>query len=669
MTRDPEIRVLLKDLRKQSDVIAERDAYRRGGGGGDGLGEKSMASSPLPRANAKATKGGAADSSPGTLSNMNFARQQTATRCFKREDSKMSMHSGSDEADAKRKGICERLFGPVLHPDGKFRVMWNVCLAFFIVYCGITVPLEIAFDEDMTEQMCGRGGGQIRLQRAECGPYLAWFWGNFVIDMWFISDMVVNFRTGFMAEGHFVSDDTLAAIHYLKGSFWFDLLGSFPLNAVLMLVDPSNIYNDQLLNESDDPSVGRVNKILRLLRMAKLAKLARMAKLAKYLENFEEFFNPGMMAVVKLICMLILCCHWFGCLWWLVSDLELSQDFEPSPWYGGHNNWQTPIWLKDADNFEIKYSHSFFWGAGMVTAMVPRDIEPVTTLEATITVITMFVGAIMNAYVISSLTTALQSMNSKRELAGKKLESIRSFLLLKSVPADLRSRVLEYYEYLYTSSAELATSLDYTKLPANLSTQLAIQINKRLAARCAFFREVSDACVVSLISELQPLVFVPGQPIVFEGHPLVSVYFINRGLIQLLERTQAIATLRDNENFGLDEFMMSCITSAAPVWRYSAKAVGYCDAMVLGLDRLQEAVFNDEVFKARLENGDLGTSEGGGVRQRRLMTKLRGGRSRANTSKIPDSMRRQVASMAGTTTPPVQSQRNEPPEAGDDLKA
>jgi hypothetical protein len=37
----------------------------------------------------------------------------------------------------------------VIQPDSRFRSGWNVALAFFILYCGIAVPLEIAFEPDM----------------------------------------------------------------------------------------------------------------------------------------------------------------------------------------------------------------------------------------------------------------------------------------------------------------------------------------------------------------------------------------------------------------------------------------------------------------------------------------------------------------------------------------
>ena len=165
----------------------------------------------------------------------------------------------------------------------------------------------------------------------------------------------------------------------------------------------------------------------------------------------------GVLVIMKLTTLGLLCCHWFGCLWWLISDLEQSEADLRSPWYAGYNNWQVPVWLKNEDSLTSKYFHAFFWGAGMVTSMVPRDIEPVTPIESLVTTFTMFFGLLLNATVISSLTTALSSMNSKRELAGKQLDTIKNYLLVKSVPTDLRSRILEYYEYLFTSSQVPAT--------------------------------------------------------------------------------------------------------------------------------------------------------------------------------------------------------------------
>jgi hypothetical protein len=296
-------------------------------------------------------------------------------------------------------------------------------------------------------------------------------------------------------------------------------------------------------------------------------------------------------------------------LWWLISEIEAADAAEASPddiLIAVANYWQVPTWLKEQGDFGVKYSHAFLWGASMVTSTVPYDVMPVTTAENWVTTFSMFFGLIFNAVVISSLTTALTSMNSKKELAGKQLDTIRTYLVLKAVPADLRSRILEYYEYLFTSSQMLASSIRYETLPPNLAAQLALSINRKVAARCAFFREISNACMVSLISELQPVIFVPAQLIVFEGHPLTAVFFINRGLVQLLERAQPIGTLRDNENFGLDDYLSAVELNEPPTVSFTAKAVGYCDVMTLGIDKLAEAVLQDDEFQKRVRDHTLG---------------------------------------------------------------
>ena len=49
---------------------------------------------------------------------------------------------------------------PVLHPDGRLRSLWNVAMALLIIYCGVVVPLEIAFEASMKAGM-GPGGWRV----------------------------------------------------------------------------------------------------------------------------------------------------------------------------------------------------------------------------------------------------------------------------------------------------------------------------------------------------------------------------------------------------------------------------------------------------------------------------------------------------------------------------
>jgi len=523
----------------------------------------------------------------------------------------------------------------------------------------------------MVNAMCGVG--EERLLREDCPSYLQWFWLNFLVDLWFISDIVINFRTGCarapqshplptrspparhppppaaaaasmprplflplaykrslrrppasptprlrptltlrcaphtppsdMQEGRLVKDDWLVAKAYLRSSsFFMDVLGSFPLNIVLMIVTPDNPYGNVDVAATDDAagSAARANRLLRLLRLTKLAKLARMAKLRKYLASFEEFINPGVLAVTSLSAAALLCCHWFGCLWWLVSDLEISEPDLMHQWYAGvENTWHPPVWLKNEENLGAKYAFSFFWGAGMVTSTIPFDILPLTPFESIATTFMMFVGLLLNAYVISSLTSALASMNSQKELARKELGTVKTFLVMKGVPTDLRSRILEYFEYRLTSSQGLAKSINMEEMPANLHLQLLIAMCKTLAAKCPLFRDLSEPCVVTLMSRLKPCVFVPGQVIVFEGHALENVYFINRGLVELRVNTLIVGTRRDSDNFGVDDFLTAYLSKEVPLVMATARGMSNCDVYSLSHEVLLDAVENDKHYQVK----------------------------------------------------------------------
>lgn len=81
----------------------------------------------------------------------------------------------SRPAKGTGKGWCRWVCGPVLHPDSRFRSTWNIALALFITYCGIAVPLEIAFETDMVDAMCGTG--EAKVLRGDCDDFQIWFWG------------------------------------------------------------------------------------------------------------------------------------------------------------------------------------------------------------------------------------------------------------------------------------------------------------------------------------------------------------------------------------------------------------------------------------------------------------------------------------------------------------
>ena len=137
---------------------------------------------------------------------------------------------------------------------------------------------------------------------------LSCFWINLIVDLWFIADIVVNCRTGYMLEGHFYDDDWLALKKYLQTGFIVDFCGSFPLNIILIAVDPNNPYGREYSDGADSSQdYTRLNRMLRILRMTKLFKLARMVSHARRSDTCNMHAHMRNVLSCACSCLMFLC--------------------------------------------------------------------------------------------------------------------------------------------------------------------------------------------------------------------------------------------------------------------------------------------------------------------------------------------------------------------------
>ena len=63
-----------------------------------------------------------------------------------------------------------------MHPEDRFRQIWDILQVFFLIYVGIMIPLREGFD--MSYEIASDQ-----------------FWIELVVDSYFICDIAMNFRT------------------------------------------------------------------------------------------------------------------------------------------------------------------------------------------------------------------------------------------------------------------------------------------------------------------------------------------------------------------------------------------------------------------------------------------------------------------------------------------
>lgn len=102
----------------------------------------------------------------------------------------------------------------VMHPECRFRQIWDAMQVFLLMYVAITVPFRFCFNIQL-EVLSGE-----------------WLFELFS-DIYFISDIVINFRTGYLSDEHqLIMEPKHIKLRYLKGWFLIDCVACLPIGYI-----------------------------------------------------------------------------------------------------------------------------------------------------------------------------------------------------------------------------------------------------------------------------------------------------------------------------------------------------------------------------------------------------------------------------------------------------
>jgi len=416
-----------------------------------------------------------------------------------------------------------------------------------VLYSVIMVPMQAAFESAFH-------------------PALAWNSCNVLVDSAFILDMGINFRTSFMRNGALIKESRSIVQYYLHGEFRLDSIVAFPYVWVLQ----------PAFNSADLPVAARLIPLSRLLRT--LVRLYRVESNGGLLKTSSMLrFNPGLVRVGQLMLMLLLACHWTGCLWWLIGEIDI-EGRELAIADPESNTWPASEWLQRQE-FILRYAQSLLWGTGLMTTILPYDVVPRTITQTFVTIVVVSIGLLINVLFISATTTALQNMDAKFSAGRQKVEAISKYLLFKKVPTKLTTKIVDYYEY---QNFVADQSVQLADLPHELSMELNIELYSSLIKNCPLFRLLDTSQVLHLLREMYVKVLMPSDIVVAEGQPSDALYFISRGLLRvwkdfenLTNARRLLVTLEENDFFGENAILGDGVANA------TIECFSFCEVLVL----------------------------------------------------------------------------------------
>uniref|UniRef100_A0A673YP79 Potassium/sodium hyperpolarization-activated cyclic nucleotide-gated channel 2-like n=1 Tax=Salmo trutta TaxID=8032 RepID=A0A673YP79_SALTR len=440
----------------------------------------------------------------------------------------------------------------IIHPYSDFRFYWDFTMLLFMVGNLIIIPVGITFFND--------------------GTTTPWIIFNVISDTFFLMDLVLNFRTGIIIEDNsdIILDPKTIKKTYLKTWFIVDFVSSIPVDYIFLIVEKGI--------DSEMYKTARALRIVRFTKILSLLRLLRLSRLIRYIHQWEEIFHmtydlaSAVMRIFNLIGMMLLLCHWDGCLQFLVPML---QDF-PSDCWVSLNKMVNDTWSE-------LYSFAVFKAMSHMLCIGYGRQAPESLSDIWLTMLSMIVGATCYAVFIGHATALIQSLDSSRRQYQEKYKQVEQYMSFHKLPADFRQKIHDYYEHRYQGKMFDEESI-LEELNEPLREEIVNFNCRKLVASMPLFANAEPNFVTAMLIMLRFEVFQPRDYIIREGTIGKKMYFIQHGVCNVITKGTLGMKLSDGSYFGEICLLTRGRRTA------SVRAETYCRLYSLSVDNFNEVL-------------------------------------------------------------------------------
>jgi CRP-like cAMP-binding protein len=372
----------------------------------------------------------------------------------------------------------------VLRPDSPFRMTWDFIIMFLLFYIALVLPYNLGFQRNKSKA-------------AEAV--------DLIIDMFFVVDVILNFRTAYYHNDALVMDGQRIFWNYVKTWATLDILTCVPLENITAGVLPD-------MQPAKLVKIGKVVKVGKLLRLSKLKNVFQDSEVMEYFE--DKIFttaHQAMMRVLGMVLTLIIICHWLACGAGMVGD-KWMLTAEP----GGH---------------KLKYEHALYWAMMTLTTVGYGDIVPSGTGERFYTIGAMIIGGCFYGFMIGKISSTIAARDLNAAAFTERMQLVHSWLEYHSeIPRSLRRRIKKYF----INHLNKKGAADDIAIMNDLSPSLVHDVSFFLVqeeVRCnVLFHSLPSGAVGQLLSLIGKTEFAAEETIVAQGDPGEAMFVILHGI-------------------------------------------------------------------------------------------------------------------------------------------
>uniref|UniRef100_A0A4W5LYM3 Voltage-gated inwardly rectifying potassium channel KCNH2 n=1 Tax=Hucho hucho TaxID=62062 RepID=A0A4W5LYM3_9TELE len=424
-----------------------------------------------------------------------------------------------------------------------FKAVWDWVILLLVIYTAIFTPYSAAFllsdQEEAAMQTCGY-----------CSPLNV---VDLIVDIMFIVDIVINFRTTYVnTNDEVVSQSQRIAVHYFKGWFLIDMVAAIPF--------------DLLIYRSGEETTT-------LIGLLKTARLLRLVRVARKLDRYSEY---GAAVLFLLMCTFALIAHWLACIWYAIGNVERAGAARIG-WLdslgdqlGKPYNQTIP---GSGPSIRDKYVTALYFTFSSLTSVGFGNISPNTNSEKIFSICVMLIGSLMYASIFGNVSAIIQRLYSGTARYHTQMLRVREFIRFHQIPNPLRQRLEEYFQHAWSYTNGIDMNAVLKGFPECLQADICLHLNRTLLQNCKAFKGSTKGCLRALAMRFKTTHAPPGDTLVHAGDVISALYFISRGSIEILRGDVVVAILGKNDVFGEPINLYACPGKS----NADVRALTYCD--------------------------------------------------------------------------------------------
>ncbi|XP_030076348.1 voltage-gated delayed rectifier potassium channel KCNH4 [Microcaecilia unicolor] len=419
---------------------------------------------------------------------------------------------------------------------------WLILLATF--YVAVTVPYNVCFTNKDESVSAARST----------------IVSDIVVEMLFILDIILNFRTTYVSQsGQVVYDPRSICLHYLATWFFVDLIAALPFD----LLYAFNVT---------------VTSLVHLLKTVRLLRLLRL------LQKLDRYSQYSAMVLTLLMSMFALLAHWMACIWYVIGRKEMESN-DPVTWDIGWlhelgKRLEAPYINNSLGGPSLRSSYiaSLYFTLSSLTSVGFGNVCANTDAEKIFSICTMLIGALMHAVVFGNVTAIIQRMYSRRSLYHTRMKDLKDFIRVHRLPQQLKQRMLEYFQTTWSVNNGIDANELLRDFPDELRADIAMHLNKDIL-QLPLFESASRGCLRALSLHIKTSFCAPGEYLLRQGDALQANYFVCSGSLEVLKNNMVLAILGKGDLIGAD------LPNKDQVIKTNAdvKALTYCDLQYISL--------------------------------------------------------------------------------------